>query len=130
MTVFMISRDGAVAFEAERIEKSGETTRALVDAFGDEENPAPEEMIQSQMPVEPPNESSFREMLGDLLDFALAALEKNRAAQEEFSRKTGRLPDAVADEINTIAVGFFGDILLEETDEGFSVIEGYENYLG
>ena len=41
----------------------------------------------------------------------------------------GKLPDAVADEINEIAAEELGDILLEADDNGYRLIEDYRDAL-
>ena len=37
----------------------------------------------------------------------------------------GKMPDLLADEINELAAEHMGDVLLEETDDGYAVIEDY-----
>ena len=40
-----------------------------------------------------------------------------------------KMIDAVADEINDIAVETFGDVILEETDGAYAIIEDYREQL-
>jgi hypothetical protein len=46
-----------------------------------------------------------------------------------FCRSMGKMIDAVADEINGIAADVFGDVILEEGDGGYAVIEDYKEQL-
>ena len=41
----------------------------------------------------------------------------------------GKMIDAVADEINGIAAEVFGDVILEEADGGYAIIEDYKEQL-
>ena len=67
--------------------------------------------------------------LADYLPFIHAAADGNASAQMAFCRSMGKMIDAVADEINGIAADVFGDVILEEGDGGYAVIEDYKEQL-
>jgi hypothetical protein len=46
-----------------------------------------------------------------------------------FCRNAGKMIDAVADEINGIAADVFGDVILEEDDGGYVIIDDYREQL-
>ena len=46
-----------------------------------------------------------------------------------FCRAMGKMADAVADEVNGIAVDVFGDVILEDADRGYAMIEDYREQL-
>jgi hypothetical protein len=39
------------------------------------------------------------------------------------------LPDSIVDSINEIAADVIGDVLIEDGDDGYAVIEDYREYL-
>ena len=47
----------------------------------------------------------------------------------DFAKKVGKPTDAVADEINEIAVELIGDILLEDRDGTFFIVEDYNDFV-
>jgi hypothetical protein len=108
---------------ADEIEKSSwETTKILTEAFEDDPEPA-EETPPVFVEVENDNASVF----GELAEFVRLCLEGNVSGQRDFAMRTGKMTDAIADEINAItADGEIGDIILEECDGGYRVIEDYE----
>ena len=113
---------------ADEIEKSSwATTRILTEAFGGETE---EEIFTPTQPVrdsEPPARGS-QSIFGELGEFVSLCLDGDVGGQIEFARRVGKLPDAIADEINAItADSDIGDIVLEEADGGYRVIEDYEN---
>ncbi|MCQ2354068.1 MAG: TerB N-terminal domain-containing protein [Clostridia bacterium] len=61
----------------------------------------------------------------DEIRFLCAALENNRAEQERLSVIMGKLTDAAADSINEKAVEILGDIILEDSGNGYCVIDDY-----
>ena len=67
--------------------------------------------------------------LADYLPFIHAAADGNASVQMAFCRSMGKMIDAVADEINGIAADVFGDVILEEGDGGYAVIEDYKEQL-
>ena len=121
------------------------TTKRLVEAFeGAEESPIAEispetgvknDEISAFLPPEPPvvatsdHECGFRAVLGDLLFFVQAALTRDKAAQRQFALARGEMVDAVADRINSLAAEQIGDILLDEEDGCYVVLEDYLDFL-
>ncbi len=115
-------------------ERSWDVTRRLVEAFEEvpaEPLPTPpapfvaEAVAVSEREEAPPAASSpFAPYLG----FLRAALEEDSAAQAAFARQSGTMIDGVADAINTLAVDAFGDVLLEEGNGGYVVIEDYRSF--
>ncbi len=115
---------------AQEIERaSWDTTERLIEAFEDEEAtvttvpmmPIAEQKTE-QIP-EPPE--PFDNAWAPYLAFLKAALDGNAAEQNQLARDMGKMPDVLADEINTLAAERLGDILLEESDRGYAVIEDY-----
>ena len=65
-----------------------------------------------------------------LLKFIGLCLDGDLRGQTEYARSLGKMPDAMADEINERALDIIGDILLESEDGGYSVISDYTDLLG
>ena len=82
-----------------------------------------------QSTVAPDGDDALRGALADYLPFIRAAADCNAGAQMAFCRSVGKMIDAVADEINGIAADVFGDVILEEGDGGYAVIEDYKEQL-
>lgn len=61
--------------------------------------------------------------------FLRAVQDEDYAAQKVIAREMGKLIDAVADEINEIAVEIEGDILIEGDGEGYLPIPDYLDLL-
>ena len=141
-----ISLADAAAIES----ASWATTRILTEAFGGGEPeetapspslsaPAPEPALEpaaapiavtdaEPLPageISPTPASPF----GDLTPFVTAVLAGDRQAQRAAAAALHKMPDAIADEINTItADGEIGDMVLEEDGMGgYSVIEDYRD---
>ena len=126
-------------------ERSWETTRILVEAFDGEEpssgpsvqngsaepagSPAPVgspvPAAPSQVPTAPVGEAPFP--LLPYVPFIRAALDGDTAALRAAAKALGKMPDALADEINALtADGEIGDIILEDDGMGgYAVIEDY-----
>ncbi len=117
------------------------TTKRLVEAFEDAENEnkaangiekapsMPMEPVSAPVAVTPdaiPVESTLASALGKYAAFL--ALSGARA-QREFALSNGMMVDAIVDRINTVAGDMLGDILLEEGDDGYIVIEDYREIL-
>ncbi len=123
-----LSLDGAAAIER----ASWQTTKRLIEAFEDDPTA---EMPPSSAPLpptaalleEPSAPSSPPEASGlcAYASFLRAVLDGDTKAQHQDARARQKPLDLVADEINTLAVELYGDILLEECDGGFAVIEDY-----
>ncbi len=148
-----VSLADAAAIEA----SSWETTRILVEAFGDTDTaataearpePAPRktvspvpdtsEQIQptpaSLLPDAPMGEGTdggLTNLLSPYRDFLRAALAADGAAQKKAAEKARKMPDAIADEINAItAESDIGDIVLEEISSAtYAVIDDYRDIL-
>ena len=142
-----VSTADAAAIEAE----SWETTRILVEAFGDTKDVndvAPEaanDVAQSARDVplrgnddmpeaqtEGNGESGKDEStlpLAPYVSFIQAALDGDTSALRAAAKGLGKMPDALADEINALtADGEIGDIILEEDGMGgYTVIEDYRD---
>lgn len=120
--------------DASRIEEeSWETTRSLVEAFEGEEYTdepvmpyVPEIDAKGAVAVSEENELSVA--LGEYLEFAEAVLRGDIAAQRAFISKSGRMPDSIVDEINTISADSIGDILIEDDGGVYRIIEDYQIY--
>ena len=130
-----------LAHSAEIEQASWETTKRLVEAF---EEDMPEEPMQAPTPI-PEKEAicpSFQNetpalggddalvtALSEYLPFIGAAADCDAGAQMAFCRNAGKMIDAVADEINGIAADVFGDVILEEDDGGYVIIDDYREQL-
>ncbi len=125
---------------AARIEQSSwDTTERLIAAF---EEPAEVADVVSapiapepvMMPTEsttmPENETEtqlFIRELGEVSMFINHALNCDVAAQRQFAKARGEMVDSLADRINELAAEMLGDVLLEECDGGYAVIEDYRS---
>lgn len=70
-------------------------------------------------------ERPFFEAMRLYLPFLEAVLHRNGKQQTLRAKKLQKSVDVLADEINELAAEYTGDILLEEADVGFAVIEDY-----
>lgn len=119
---------------AKQIELSSwDTTQVLTEAF-DEDQPttaaAPPPPVQPTPVPSTPQNGSLADALGELAPFVRLALQGDAAGQRAFARRMGQLPDAIADRINEIACeNVIFDVILEETDDGFGVVEDYRSLL-
>ena len=124
------------AVEIERL--SWSTTERLVEAFEEEqieavcvpvEQPVMSPKVCTPEPKEKAEDSdddgAFAETMRPYLPFLRAALDCDIAAQRAAAQQAATLPDVIADEINSIAADTTGDILLEEWEDGYAVIEDY-----
>lgn len=140
-----------LARSAEIEQASWETTKRLVEAFEDTaddvlavlmttpvgekyDSPAAFDTFQSSINDAPMQstvvpDDALAAALADYLPFIHAAADGNASAQMAFCRSMGKMIDAVADEINGIAADVFGDVILEEGDGGYAVIEDYKEQL-
>ncbi len=134
--------------DAAEIEKnSWETTERLVDAFiqPDEQDEdasvaVPVSPLPSIAPVLlfPPMQSAdggkdtdgvLIDALREYTDFLRSAYHEDAAGQKNAARTLGLPTEVVADRINELAVEHMGDILLEESDCGFTVVGDYRETL-
>ena len=104
---------------------SWSTTERLIEAFGEDED-EPIDVIE--LPVAETSSESDDDFR-PFLPFLRAARDGDFSAQSAIAKERGEMLDAIADAINEIAVDRMGDILLEETDGGYLVIEDYEDVL-
>ena len=61
--------------------------------------------------------------------FLDAVLAEDVNGQRMAASKLGKLIDAVAEEINELTVDVMGDVLLEDGDSGYRVIDDYRDWL-
>lgn len=128
------------AAEIERA--SWDTTQKLVEAFAEEpespkkteepelrETPEEPKPQPAKTPEEEPSENTFRCAAGAYADFLRAVAKADPIGQRRAADALGMMPEAVADAVNEIAADFFGDILLEEGESGWCVIEDYADLL-
>lgn len=115
---------------------SWETTKKLVEAFGEEPFvaqplvPEPEKAIPSPTVLCEKGEntaaaSPWHAALGDLVEFLALAVGGTREAQRAFAAANGMMLELLVDKINTVSVDILGDVLLEEADGRFVIIEDY-----
>ncbi len=116
---------------------SWQTTKRLVEAFEDaeqekkvangiEKEPTPPAQEPPTAPQSAPAEDTLAGALGELAEFLSLT---GARAQREFAISHGMMADAIVDKINTVAGDMLGDILLEEGDDGYTVIEDYREIL-
>lgn len=122
-----LSPEHAAAIES----ASWNTTRRLVEAFGESEQNEP-----APPPPPPPAAETADVSLPSRLRecgldaFVRALRDGNHAAAKAEADRRGMLLDAAADRVNEIAVECFGDILLEQNDPGrYAVIDDYRDEL-
>ena len=112
------------------IEKqSWEVTEKLVDAFEEElvEDPLPSTTEPVPSSSEKSEKECFLSVISHHQDLFNAILVGDFTAQRHYMEQAHLFPEAVIDEINEAAAEFFGDILIEESDEGYQIIEDYRS---
>ncbi len=122
------SKPLSFAAAAEIEAASWSTTQKLVEAFEEEKTqqstvvpepmPAPKEKLE-------PNADPWQQAMRPYRAFLQAALEESREAQSAFAKERGMLLDLLADQINDLSAEHMGDILLEEKNGVYAVIEDY-----
>ncbi len=121
------------AHAAEIEQASWSTTERLIEAFSEEteteQGSVPLPAFSVEVPAtEEPFESrhTLSASLKPFVAFLRAVMEENTAAQMAAAEQMGKLPDAVADEINEIAAEQMGDILIEDHGDGaYAAIPDY-----
>ena len=111
---------------------SWQTTKLLVDTFEEESDAAPEKE-QLAPPAVSAAPVSGEDVFADLMSilgederaFIKFALAGDFASQRALCERTGRLPEVAAELINSSAADICGDIILEENEGGFAVIDDY-----
>lgn len=123
--------------DAAKIEEaSWTTTELLVSAFEKPEDsfepepiaPESEENLTSAA-IESEETSELAQRLGACYAIVCELFKGNSKALHIAAMKMGKMPEALADDINEIAVEVYGDALIEECDNGYSVIEDYREYV-
>ena len=120
----------SLSHAAEIEQASWSTTQKLVDAF--EEEKLDEEPIAMPMAVEQsemPEAEGSAHFLTPYSDFLRAALSEDADGQKKAAAILGKLTDAVAEEVNELVADAMGDVLLEDGDEGYRVIDDYRDWL-
>lgn len=125
----------AKAAEIERL--SWETTERLVEAFEENAEPstASSALLMPSFPAQEENEAqddddTLRNALGLYKDLLQAVYERDVAGQINAARRVGKPLEVLVDEVNSLAAEHMGDILIEEEEERYTVIEEYEDILG
>ena len=76
-----------------------------------------------EAPSDPLTSSAFSKYL----PFLRAVANRSTGEQRHAAELLGSVPDAVADRINELATGLYGDILLEEGENGYEAVEDYSD---
>ena len=125
-----------LSHSAEIEQASWETTKKLIEAFEDADEPEitpvqdpPITVGEGLAPPASQGDTALSDALTDYLPFIAAVAAGDAGAQRNACRDMGKMIDAVADEINDVAVEIFGDVILEEADGGYAVIEDYREQL-
>ncbi len=123
-------------------QESWETTKKLTEAFAPEvedepiapvisepkatEEPVPE-ISEPAAPSSNPESlySQLYERLGEVAGFVNMCKGASLLEQRKFASLHGTTADELADSINEAAVELFGDIILEDNGEGYTIIEDY-----
>lgn len=118
------------AIEIER--SSWNMTALLVDEFGETVSKETEDRSKTASLSIPDEDKAspmalFMQSISQHTEFFEYVLSGDANKQLEYCRAHGLLPDAVADEINEKAVECFEDILIEESSDGYTVIEDYRS---
>ncbi len=119
-----ISPHRAAKIEAD----SWQTTKRLVEAFEGKEatSAAPDTpACAPALPQDGGEAASLSAALGALLPFVALADHGDRGAQRKFAKDQGCMLDAIADRINTISTDLLGDVILEDVDGAYRIIEDY-----
>ena len=116
---------GLSALDADEIERtSWSTTARLVETDG-EEYSEPEPDIPPEITESSEDSRDTYGLDADRVEFVSAALLCDTGKMKEICDRVGMLADAIADEINEAFVDGFGDVVLEECDGEYRVIEDY-----
>ena len=117
--------------KAKQIEEdSWGVTKDLISAFEAEAlTPEPEPEPEPEVQDNASGDVALAEALGGYLAFAVALLEGDTEACRRFAADKGKLFEGVIDEINEIAVEVIGDLLIEEGDGGFMILDCYKDLI-
>ena len=109
---------------------SWETTKLLVEAFEEDVPKRAEEKTEEKLSPEIAGDDPFCDLISvlgeDEISFISLALKEDYTAQKELCAKLGKLPEIITEMINLAATDICGDIILEEKDGGFAVIDDYK----
>lgn len=137
-TLYDLPRTALSLENAAEIERaSWDTTERLVEAFSDEEDVPSEPLAEpfpspAPMDAEPPaaeEEPEASHAFAPYLAFLRAVQSEDGAGQRRAAEAAGTPPEVLADGVNALAFDIYGDILLEESDCGFAVIDDYREIL-
>ena len=112
-------------------EASWGVTKDLISAF-EAETIAPEpdpEPIPEEKKVEERGDATLREALGEHFTFVETLKRGDQSVCRSIAAEAGKLFDSVIDEINEIAVEVIGDVLIEEVDDGFEILDCYRELI-
>ena len=112
---------------AAEIERSSwSVTEQLIEAFEDGTPIAEPEIQMPQQPAESSaQDDDWTDALQPYREFLAAVCDRNAIKQRDIARSHGMLIDALAERINEAAAETFGDIILQEGDGGYVLIEDY-----
>ncbi len=102
---------------------SWKTTKELVEAF--DTDTLAEPIIEEVSPKFESTENGFLEY-AEVLSSLLTG---NGIALRELAQKQGKPIEALVDEINELSVELIGDIIIEEENGIYRIIEDYEDYI-
>ncbi len=113
---------------ADKIEsESWNVTRELVEAFDVTENTIPQ--LSYEPPKIPIDETDIKARLGEYLEAVISLKTNDTSPLCALARENAKPVEAVVDTINEIAVDIIGDILIEEVDGIYAIIEDYSDLL-
>ena len=129
-------RDDISLEDAMKIEKaSWQTTAKLVEGIEDYDaeatvkaHDAPQRSIDFTAEKNPSVKSAQSDRYGlsySEIEFIRAALNGDNAAEVNISKECGAMRESVAEKINEVFADNFGDVILEESDGGYKVIDDY-----
>ena len=115
-------------------EASWSTTNELISAFEEEipveaENLKPIENTVEEIQDTQGEDNDLKSALGKYLEFVIAVKDNNSQRVSEISREFDKMPEAIVDEINELAVETIGDVLIEEGEDGFEIIDCYSDMI-
>lgn len=121
-----LSLDNAARIELE----AWSTTRELVADFDCEETESVPMHDTAPEPVQPEAEEERENGDFGIYREALQALKRgDSTVLNKLAAVLSKPVEALADEINELAVNAFGDIIIEDTEHGYAVIEDYSDII-
>ena len=119
---------GVSTEHAREIEQlSWDMTRQLVEAFEEEAPTTADISIEFKCNSPVSHASEEDHPMSNYAELLRAIDQGSVAEQQKWCRAIGKMLDAVAEEINTLATDLWGDILLEENGNGYALIEDYRD---